>query len=353
MIAAVGYTAANCCLRAAVNCDPVWVSCVKAIPTAVFTGVPIAAGLMAGQRVLPDKHVLKTLVLAALLGQLGGNVLFQYSLGVVGIGLAVPLCMGMIIIASAVLARLYLHESVTVGALVSMIALVAAIWVLSLGADAAYLSVVKQAPRGWLLAGGVIAACFSGFAYAVLGVAIRYGVTGKASITATTFVVCFVGVVSLGLVSCQRLGYAGILGTHPRDWLSMLAAGLFNFVAFIALARALQVATVIYVNGVNASQVAMAAVAGVVLFRESPSWALVMGVVLTIAGVMLMPRHRQLPRTVNYLPQVPASECAVQKPRNLSSNAAKSWSSVSENAAKASAVSDTSATSVPTNEGSG
>jgi drug/metabolite transporter, DME family len=328
MIAAVGYTAANCCLRAASNCDPVWVSCIKAIPTTVLAGIPITIGLWAGRPVLPDMKVTKALVLAALLGQLGGNVLFQYSLGVVGIGLAVPLCMGMIILASAWLARVYLHEPVSVDAFLSMLVLVAAIWVLSLGAGDAYRSVVRQSPSIWLLAAGVVAACFSGFAYAVLGVVIRYGVTGRASVTATTFVVCVVGVISLGSASVAKLGFEGILATTLRDWIVMIAAGLFNFVAFIALTRALQLASVVYVNAVNASQVAMAAVAGVVFFQESMSLALVGGVVLTVAGLLVMPRHK--PESLNQdpsLPHVPASELAVRNPQNFSSSSNKAVSS--------------------------
>ncbi len=316
IIAAIGYTVCNCCLRAASNCDPVWVSCIKAVPTTVLAGVPIVIGWSMGRQTLPNWKVTKTLILAALLGQLGGNVLFQYSLGIIGIGLAVPLCMGMIIIASAVLARMYLHEPVSLSALISMLTLVAAIWTLSLGAGDAYRSVVNEAPRGWMLSLGLAAACFSGFAYAVLGVAIRFGVTGNSSVTATTFIVCFVGVVSLGVVSLMRLGVAGMLSTTPHDWTVMIWAGLFNFLAFLALARALQVATVVYVNAVNASQVAMAAIAGVVFFKESLTGALVAGVVLTVAGVLLTPRERNSDADSSQRPQVPASECAVRNDRN-------------------------------------
>ena len=292
---------------------------------------------------LARRRTLRSLILSGLLGQLGGNVLFQYSLGVVGIGLAVPLCMGMIIIASAVLARVYLRESVSPGAVGSMMVLVVAIWILSLGAGDAYVSVVKQSPQGWLLAGGVAAACFSGFAYAVLGVAIRHGVTGRASIMATTFVVCLVGVVSLGILSYARIGIAGMSGTTHRDWAVMAAAGIFNFVAFIALAKALQLTTVIYVNAVNASQVAMAAVAGVLLFGESFTTALVAGVILTVAGLLLMPRHKPVTPAVSppapdscvapsdYRPQAPTSEWAVQNRRNLSSSSSKLSSNQREN----------------------
>ena len=58
------------------------------------------------------------------LGQFGGNVMFQWSLGVIGIALTVPLCMGAIILCSALLGRIFVNESVTPGALVSMLILI-------------------------------------------------------------------------------------------------------------------------------------------------------------------------------------------------------------------------------------
>ena len=323
---ALGYTGANCCLRAATNVDPVWVSAVKAFPTAAAMGVVLTLAASRGQSLFPPWKIIKALILAGLFGQLVGNVLFQYSLGVVGIGLAVPLCMGMIILASALLARFYLHESVTLPAVLSMAVLIVAIWVLSLGAGDAYQSIANQAPRGWLLLIGVAAACASGFAYAVLGVVIRYGLTANCSITATTFLVCLVGVIALGLWSGVKIGVAGMLATTPRDWYVMLAAGVFNLMAFLALARALQLMSVVYVNAVNASQVAMAAVAGVLFFREPLTVALAAGVFLTVLGLLLMPR-KDRPQRPSHRSIDNHTESGVENPPNLVSNSASCPSS--------------------------
>ena len=48
-------------------------------------------------------------------------------------------------------------------------------------------------------------------------------------------------------------------------------------------------------NLINASQVAIAALTGVMLFQEKPTILMMIGVILTIAGLMLMqtPSHRQ------------------------------------------------------------
>jgi drug/metabolite transporter (DMT)-like permease len=330
-LSAVGYTAANICLRGvAETCDPVWVSFIKAVPTAVVAGMWLLLGWIRGQRIWPRRGVLISLLLAGLFGQLAGNVFFQYALGVIGIGLTVPICMGMIIIASAVLARVYLSESVTHTAMLSMMVLILAIWVLSMGAGDAFQSIAEKAPSWWQIVVGVGAALLSGLAYAVLGVVIRFGVSGRASIAATTFIVAIVGVATLGALTLGRIGWQGVLETNSRDWIVMVAAGVFNFLAFWALAKALQLTSVVYVNALNASQVAMAATAGVVLFGESFTFALTTGVALTVVGLLMMRPDRPKP-DVTHRPSEPTTERCVQNEQKRSSSSVSLPSSHIEN----------------------
>ena len=68
----------------------------------------------------------------------------------------------------------------------------------------------------------------------------------------------------------------------------MGTAGILNFLAFIALSVALKSLPVIAVNLLNASQVAMAAVAGILLFSEPVTNSLVIGVALTLIGLVAM-----------------------------------------------------------------
>lgn len=337
VVAAVGYTAANCCLRAAADLDPIWVSCVKAFPTVIFSGAIVTWGAWRGHQILPSGGVILGLIAAGLFGQLGGNVVFQWSLGVIGIGLTVPLCLGMIILASAVLARMTLGEAVTPQSCFSMVLLIVAIWVLSLGAGDAYRSIARQTPDPWIQAAGVAAACFSGFAYAVLGVVLRYAVMQRASVGATTFIVAVVGLVALGSIVGWQPGWDVAWGTPAYGWLVMAAAGIFNLVAFWALTKALQLTTLVYVNAVNASQVAMAAIAGVILFHESLTAALFWGVALTVAGLLLMPRNRPVSGDHERHRRVEVTERdkepMVQKSRNCSSSATSCKSIQRENSA--------------------
>jgi drug/metabolite transporter, DME family len=296
LLSAIGYTFANVFLRTVAHCDPIWVSAMKAAPNVLLVGPWLLLLYLRGHRFLPEPRVLKRLILGALVAQMFGNVLFQWSLGVVGLAMAVPLCLGTIILGGAMLGRIFLNEPLTIRTLCSVGLLIGAISVLSLGAAEAQRSVsagledVTPADSWWRLAAGVAAATVSGMAYAVLGVVIRYGVTGRATLSVTVFIVGVVGVISLGSLSLWKIGWQGILATSSDDLTVMLLAGLMNTAAFLALTRAFQLATVVYVNALNATQVAMAAVAGVLLFQEALSRELTLGILLTIAGLLLMKR---------------------------------------------------------------
>jgi len=231
---------------------------------------------------------------AGLLGQLGGNVLFQWSLGVVGLALAVPLCLGGQIISSGILGRAILGESVTARHALAIGVLIVATVVLSSGAADAHRTVAASLdapPAVWELAAGVAAAAISGFAYAVLGVVIRHSVKGTTSIAATLFVVCVVGLVALGAWSPLRIGWNAMRDTPWHDLGPMLLAGAFNFGAFWALTKALQLTPVVYVNALNVTQASLAAVAGVMIFHEAPSLGLMLGIALTAVGLSLMRRR--------------------------------------------------------------
>lgn len=294
-VSAVAYTAANVCLRAVIDHDAVWVSAVKAAPTVIGTAPLLVLAFRRGETVFPPWRVICWLAAAGVLGQLGGNVAFQWALGVIGMALTVPLCMGMIIAASAVLGRIYLNESITARTLAALTTLVAAIWILSIGAEGIHDANDHLDGSVWLVSIAVGAACLAGFSYAVLGVAIRSALIDKSSVAATTFCVAVTGVLCLGPFAVARLAIERVLATPAPDFGVMILAGLFNLVAFVALARALQITTLVYVNALNASQVAMASLAGVIFFQERPSVALATGAGLTMFGLLVMPRHSKPP----------------------------------------------------------
>jgi drug/metabolite transporter (DMT)-like permease len=233
------------------------------------------------------------LVIASLICQLLGNVVFQWSLGIVGMAMAVPLTLGTQIVAGAIMGRIALNEPVTVRMAISTTVLIGAISVLSLGAGEASRSVavVQQATSAWLIAAGVGAACLSGVAYALLGVVIRYAVTDSMSIPLTLVSVTLTGVIALGAVTVMRIGVSGMLATLPLDFWTMMLAGFFNAVAFLALTKSLQLIPLLYVNALSSSQAAMAAVVGILIFAERSSSTLWLGIAMTIVGLLMMQRR--------------------------------------------------------------
>lgn len=296
LLSAVGYTLANVCLRAATGIDPTWVSFLKSVPTIVLVAPWLAILAGRGETLLPSWRMLGLIAVAGAFGQLAGNVAFQWSLGIVGIALAVPLTLGTIILSGAILGRVFLRESVTLRMVGSIVILICAIFVLSTGAKAAYESITQAAGEGLLLLlAGVGAALLSGVAYATLGVAIRYGVTAGMSQPTTLMTVALVGVVMLGALAARRIGVEGMLATTPLDLSIMLGAGVFNAIAFIALTKALHLIPIVYVNALNATQATMAAVCGVLIFQEALSESLLFGVLLTIAGLILMRGKKRQP----------------------------------------------------------
>jgi drug/metabolite transporter (DMT)-like permease len=191
-----------------------------------------------------------------------------------------------------------LHEPVTTRMALATVVLIGAIFVLSLGAGEAsrVIASVRLAQAPWLVVAGVGAACLSGVAYALLGVAIRYTVQDTLSIPMTLVTVTLTGVIGLGVFSWARIGLAGMQATPAGAFWMMMLAGVFNAVAFLALTKSLQLIPLIYVNALNATQATMAAVAGVMMFAERSSSALWLGVAMTSAGLVMMqrrPAHRR------------------------------------------------------------
>ncbi len=294
ILSAAGYTGANIFLRdLATQCEPAWVSCVKALPTAIVGLLLIARERGRRSLSFPTGGALLALIATGLLMQLGGNVSFQWALSQIGLAVTVPLVFGALIITGALWSRLWLGELVAPLAILGMGLLIMAVTLLSLGAETAALktpSLKAPADTPWLVPLAIAAASLSGFAYAACNVVLRRFASGGMPICIPIAILGWVGVVSLAGLSFGRIGLAGMLATTPFEWAWMILAGCFNAIAFFSLGKSLQLIPVARANALNASQVAMCAVAGVMLFHEPVSGWLLSGVALTIAGLMLSQR---------------------------------------------------------------
>ena len=304
-VAAMSYTASNICLRqlAQLKADYGWVTCNKELVTVLCLGPWLAVEWLRGRKVVHSWRAVGAIVLVGLAVQLFGNQLSQWAMGVVGLAVNIPVILGASLVGSAVLGRLVLGERVTPRSAVALGLLLIAGIVLGVGAEqaaektsadaAASAAHAANAPRPTptrplTICMAVLAGVSAGTVYALLSITIRRTVTGATRGTLLMFLVTLMGVVSLGPLSWQRLGGAALWATPREQILWMAAAGLANFVGFVAITQGLARTTVIHANVLNASQVAMAALAGIFLFAEPLTPWLTLGVVLTICGIILV-----------------------------------------------------------------
>ena len=288
--AAVLYTGANIALRKCVGVDPFLVSAVKAIPTLVALAPYLIWMRYTGQTIATSYAIVPRFIAVSLLGQFVGNAAFQISLSIIGLAASVPITLGTLIVGGAVLANRMLRERVTLRLIFAMITMIAAIVGLSMpDATTTPAESINQYPV-WV---GAVCAAASGFAYALFGVVVRQALIGGLSAPATMFISGLVGTISLCAFCLLHLGVQKIGMTPAEFWPMMTAAGVFNFVAFIALATALKALPVVAVNLINASQVAMAAIAGVLLFSEPFTTQLCVGLMLTFAGLAILASRRR------------------------------------------------------------
>ena len=256
---------------------------VKELVTVLVVGPYLLSRVVRGERVLPPRRTLLILMAAAVAVQLGGNLPVQWALGVVGLAVTMPAIFGTMLAAAAVFSFVFLGERVSRRSIAAILLLIGSVSLLNMGADEAYRSLSRP-----LVLLGVGAGCLAGVMFAALSTTIRFSATARVPVSTIVFVTTLMGVLSLGSLSIWRLGPGGLMDTRPDQWIWMLAAGACNLVAFLAITKGLQLTTVVHANVLNASQVAMGAIAGVRLFNESWNVWLLAGVLLTIVGVILV-----------------------------------------------------------------
>lgn len=295
LVSALAYTAVNVCMRrlTTLHCDPFWAVFNRELVTTLLVGPWVLWRAIGGRPTLPAGRALRQLLLVGLLIQVVGNVCAQWALGVVGLAISIPAVFGAMMTGGAVLGHFWLGERVSHRSMAAIGLLLASLVLLGQGAESARRLAVGPdgvAPSPLLLVTAMAAAGSAGAVFAVLNITIRRLVTRSTLPTAVAFLIPLMGAVSLGPISLGRLGVAPLHGTSWEQFALMAAAGAFNLIGFVGLILGLQRTTVVHANALNASQVALASLAGVALFREPPTPWLLLGVCLTIVGILWIDR---------------------------------------------------------------
>ena len=143
----------------------------------------------------------------------------------------------------------------------------------------------------WDTADGVALAVISGLAYGITGVYIRKAVRSHMPVAATLFLFSAAGFLILCPVSLCLLPIQTIVATTPAEWVTIAIAGIFNAAGFYAITHAMRHLTISRANVINASQNALCAVGAVLIFGESLSIFGLVGIGLTIAGLLTLDRR--------------------------------------------------------------
>ena len=295
-VSSIGYSAANVFLRAVDDCDPVWVSCIKAVPTilVVFPWL-VWRYQKVESKFCPPKLVLG-LVLLSMTSHFLGNVGFQWSLNKIGISLAVPICLVVLIVTGALVDWWFLKDKPSRRTMWSMAILITAVVVLSIGGKEAFAQLKKTLEDSdsnpYLLALAVGAVIVSGINYGFFGAVIKVVGNRDVSQPAIMTIISVTGFLFLLVISALNGSWRVGRNLEVENLLHMTLAGICNAIAFVALVSAIKILSVTRYNLVNASQAALGAITGAVIFHEPVSSWMVGGIVLTVVGLMVMKRNK-------------------------------------------------------------
>lgn len=259
---------------------------------------------LSSQRVFGSFREIGLLAITSLCVQLFGNVGFQWSLSILGLAIAVPMVLGTMLVGGAIVGRVLLKEPVGQQKSLAIIILIIATFALTYSAQTASSTDPGAAethsgdPNASLVFLAVLANFSSGIAYAFLGAMIRRAMQFGMPASSTLFVLSGVGTIFLTTWTLTRIGWSGMLATPSTDLVPMLIAGAFNALAFFAMAKSLQKISVLYVQMLSASQAAMAAAAGWLMFQEPVTTSAILGLILTAVGLVVAGRRRKVGRKV-------------------------------------------------------
>lgn len=291
---AAGYTAANICLRqlAEIDADPAWVICLKETTAVVVLGPWLVWQVIRGARPSCPPRALLVLFMAAVAVQLIANLGVQWALGIIGLVITLPTVLGALLVGSALIGVTVYHEPLDRRSIIAVATVIASVVLLSIGATGR-IGVLANAGSLLLTSCAIAMAGIGGAVYAALGAALRYAARARIPVPVTVVLVTGTGTLSLGILCLIRLGPAEMLATDRTVLAWIIASGLCNVVAFSFITKGVQLTTLAHANVLNASQVALGALAGVVLFHEPYNGWLLGGVILTVIGIGMFEKPRK------------------------------------------------------------
>lgn len=295
-LSAALYSVSSIIMRhaAALQIEPTIAVSIREAVTVVLVGPWLLLQLLRGRPVGLPARAVGILVAVSAAAQIVGNQSHQWALGVVGLSIVVPSSFAAVLITGPLLGRFFLGEPVAARSWAAVAMVISAIVVLSSGAQSAEpLAIDASGGLSGTVIAAVLGSALAGMTYATLTVAIRKNVSGDAPAATVMLLVTGMGVITVGPISCARVGFEGWQALPAEAWFWLLTAGSLNFLGFASLTNGLRKTPVVHANVLGAAQVAIAAMAGLLIFREPLTITLIIGVSLTICGILLIGGKRQ------------------------------------------------------------
>ena len=300
ILAAASYTAVNVTLRAAAarNIDPFLGSTLRLVPVFLLAwGVVLVTGR---REVRPRDPAflgwpfVLGLILGGFISFLVGNVFIFQALADGGLGITVNAVQGGAVLGGIALAFAFLGET-------PRREQVAGAGLLALGLGGIAIAQLGTPGERWYL--GLVFALLAGASYAATNVLTRRVQRARPVLFVTLAATSLGGLAPLAVVVLARAGWspAHVLdGLAPETLGAVLLAGCANAFALVGLTQAMKFSDVATTNTISSSQVALSFVASVLLFGETGSALMVLGVLVVVAGIVVaqVDRSRRLPAPV-------------------------------------------------------
>jgi drug/metabolite transporter (DMT)-like permease len=290
LVAAIGYTIVNVMLRAAApSIDSVLGSLIRLVPVLVVAWIIVlrdgAREFRPSRPEFIGRRPIGLLLAGGATSFVLGNILYFGALREGGLGITVGGVHGGVVIGGIWMTALFLHEPLRRAQLGG-----AGIIVLGLGAIAWAQTGGSIGELWWL---GLIFALGAGTTYAAANAVSRLVQRRRPIVFVTLAVSSLGGFVPLALIVAGReLASPGSVTFDPGSAVAVFLAGFANAVALGGLAMAVRTASVASVNTISSSSVVLSFAASVLVFGETGSAPMILGMVLVTAGILVAQLRR-------------------------------------------------------------
>jgi drug/metabolite transporter, DME family len=300
--AALGYSISNTFIRfLSVNIDQIWIVTIRESTASLFLLPLLLYEARNGRLSWGTPRARWTIIGCTSIMQLFANIPSVWAMSKVGMVVAVPIFLGINLVFAAIWGQLLLKQKVTLNAILAIGLLIVAILVFNFGATEVHESIAETVEthetfgfigNGWITTLAVLAACLAGLAFSQEGIAMTYAMEQGMSIVAVAWIVPTVGMVLFLPIKMMMTDWSFVNSVinldHIQIIIAILGMCLANASSFLMVTTGFRLITVVHVNVINSSQVALCAVCGILFFNEPASPLIVLGLVLSIIGITLI-----------------------------------------------------------------